>query len=67
VAVVEGIDTVNVTNVDLTLLGHGYLAASRPVLTDIHSLVTTGMAPESRPMLRRVDSADSRVHWEFAA
>lgn len=66
-AIVDGIDTVNVTNIDLTLLGHGYVAESRSVLTDMHQLVTTGAAPESRPMLRRINTADREFYWEFAA
>jgi hypothetical protein len=32
VLVVPGIDTVNVANVDLTRLGHGYIAEARSVL-----------------------------------
>jgi len=66
-AIVDGIDTVNVTNVDLTLLGHGYVAESRSVLTDMHQLFTTGAAPTTRPMLRRMDTADRESYWEFAA
>ena len=37
VTVVPGIDTVDVSGVDLTLLGHGYFAEARPCLADINS------------------------------
>jgi esterase/lipase superfamily enzyme len=48
VCVTRGIDTVAVTNVDLTLLGHGYIGDAREVLTDIHQLITAGSPPEHR-------------------
>jgi hypothetical protein len=33
--VIEGLDTISVTNEDLTLLGHGYVAEARDVLIDM--------------------------------
>jgi esterase/lipase superfamily enzyme len=48
ICVVSGIDTVDVTNVDLTNLGHGYIAEARDVLRDIHDLITHGTAPNRR-------------------
>jgi esterase/lipase superfamily enzyme len=50
--VLPGIDTVNVTDVDLTALGHGYVADARAVLTDIHALITRGAPPDQRFGLR---------------
>ncbi len=44
--VLPGIDTINVTNVDLTMLGHGYVAEARDVLTDMHALITRGAPPD---------------------
>jgi esterase/lipase superfamily enzyme len=52
ICVVPGIDTVNVTNVDLTILGHGYVAQARDVLQDMHDLITHGTAPDRRFGLR---------------
>jgi deoxycytidine triphosphate deaminase len=48
ICVVSGIDTVEVTDVDLTNLGHGYIAEARDVLGDIHDLITHGTAPDRR-------------------
>ena len=42
--VLPGIDTVNVTNADLTMLGHGYVAEARDVLIDMHA-PPTQLAP----------------------
>jgi len=42
VMVANGIDTVNVVNADVTLLGHGYVAEARSVISDIHALIRHG-------------------------
>jgi esterase/lipase superfamily enzyme len=53
VLVIPGIDTINVSNLDLTLLGHGYIAEARELLTDIHTLLRHGAPPEERFGLRQ--------------
>lgn len=66
VAVMPGIDTINVTNADVTLLGHGYVGSSRSVLTDMHQLLSAGKAPKSRAMLE--ESRDgNEVYWQIRA
>jgi esterase/lipase superfamily enzyme len=52
VFVAPGIDTINVKNVDLTMLGHGYIADARDVLSDMHNLILHAASPESRFGLR---------------
>jgi esterase/lipase superfamily enzyme len=52
VTVVKGIDTVEVTSIDLTLLGHGYFAAAGPVLDDMKALIDAGKPPDKR---RRIE------------
>jgi len=56
VLVVPGIDTINVSNLDLTLLGHGYVAEARELLTDIHALLRDGYPPAQRFGLRKMTS-----------
>jgi esterase/lipase superfamily enzyme len=56
VLVVPGIDTITVSNLDLTLLGHGYVAEARELLTDIHALLRDGSSPAQRFGLRRMSS-----------
>ncbi len=65
--VTKGIDTINVTNVDLTSLGHGYIAEARAVLTDMHQLIAYGSGPASRMGLRMKSDASGQPYWEFAA
>jgi len=42
-----------VGDIDLSLLGHGYFAHNRAVLTDIHQLLLQDTAPDKRMGLRK--------------
>lgn len=64
--VLPGIDTVSVTNVDLTLLGHGYIAEARAVLGDMYTLMKTGAAPP-RFSLREAKNENLDRYWEIGA
>jgi len=66
VTIQSGIDTVRVGKVDLSFLGHGYVAGCRAVLTDIHQLIVSDLAPDRRAGMTVIDSGDGR-HWELAA
>lgn len=61
--VVQGIDTIDASNVDTSLLGHGYFG-ERTVLGDIFYLLKDGKGPDDRyglePRLRR-----NVRYWEF--
>jgi esterase/lipase superfamily enzyme len=48
VTIVPTIDTIDVSNTDLSLLGHGYCMEDRDVLRDMHSLLNKNQPPESR-------------------
>ena len=61
--VVPGIDTINVSNLDLTLLGHGYVAEARDVLKDIHDVLRHNTPPERRFGLRTATTADGHRYW----
>jgi esterase/lipase superfamily enzyme len=61
----KGIDTVCTTKVDMSILGHGYYADSRPVLTDIHSLIMKEAPPMSRMGLAQKSSGSGEMYWEF--
>ena len=67
VTVVRDVHTISVTNVDLSLLGHGYFTTSRVVLTDIFQVLTTASPPSRRATLRLVKTADGQDYWELAA
>ena len=65
--VLPGIDTINVTNVDLTMLGHGYVADARDVLIDMHALITQGAPPDKRFGLREAQNEDGQRYWLIGA
>jgi esterase/lipase superfamily enzyme/tetratricopeptide (TPR) repeat protein len=65
--VLPGIDTINVTNVDLTMLGHGYVADARDVLIDMHALITQGASPDKRFGLREAKNEEGERYWLIGA
>jgi esterase/lipase superfamily enzyme len=67
VLVVPGIDTINVSNLDLTLLGHGYVAEARDVLQDMHRLIREGSPPDRRFGLRREVTSGGETYWMVGA
>ena len=67
VMIVEGIDTVNVTNADITRLGHGYVADCRAVLTDMHYVIHNAIPPQRRAGLRPAQDDLGRDYWLIGA
>jgi esterase/lipase superfamily enzyme len=67
VTVLDGIDTINVTNVDVTLLGHGYVADAREVLSDMHALIFENAPPDQRFGLRPAKTAGGQPYWKVGA
>jgi esterase/lipase superfamily enzyme len=63
IMIVPGIDTVNVTSVDLTTLGHGYVADARAVLEDMHELLVHDAPPDRRFALRRGETDAGGHYW----
>jgi esterase/lipase superfamily enzyme len=63
IMIAKGIDTINVTNADLTRLGHGYVAEARDVLQDMHRLLQKGDSPASRFGLREAKTEDGERYW----
>ncbi|MDT0209004.1 alpha/beta hydrolase [Curtobacterium sp. BRD11] len=62
VAVVPQAHTVEVSKIDLSLLGHGYFAAAETVLRDMHDVLHGLVEPKERMRLRL---ADDGAHWEI--
>lgn len=63
VTVVGGVDTVEVSQIDLTFLGHGYIADARELLNDMHSLIETNLSPERRFALESVAVESGLPYW----
>ena len=64
--VVPGIDTVDASGVDTSLLGlwHSYYADNRTILSDLFYLIR-GVKPDERAGLVRRKKDDGATYWEF--
>ncbi|MEM8804893.1 MAG: alpha/beta hydrolase [Cyanobacteria bacterium P01_G01_bin.38] len=63
VTIVPGVDTVEVSNIDLTLLGHGYYGDARELLQDMHSLLRYDTPPKQRFGLREELTQNNSRYW----
>ena len=66
IMVIPDIDTVEVSNIDVTLLGHGYYGDAHGVLYDIHELIWTGRAPRERARIDPVANMGN-PYWTVRA
>jgi len=62
--VVDRIDTIEVPDFDLDLIGHGYFAEAKALLYDMYGLIRTNAPPDQRPNLTPVSSLDGNF-WRF--
>jgi len=62
--VVDGVETVDASDVSAGLLGHSYFAEDRRIMEDIFALLQTGQRAENRFGLEAVDSSMGR-YWTF--
>jgi esterase/lipase superfamily enzyme len=62
--VVEGVETVDASDVSAGLLGHSYFAEDRRIMEDIFALLQTGQRAENRFGLEAVETEDGR-YWTF--
>jgi esterase/lipase superfamily enzyme len=65
VMIMPGINTVSVTDTDLTMLGHGYVGNARGVLQDIHDLIVWNAIPDLRFGLREDVTGTGERFWRI--
>jgi esterase/lipase superfamily enzyme len=61
-----GVDAIDVTKVDDSMLGHSYFSDKRVLLTDLSTLLSKDSAPEQRFGLTKVPFGSGH-YWEFDA
>ena len=66
IVVLQGIDTIDVSGVDTSLLGHSYYGSSDSVLTDMAQLLHEYKPPDLRDRLKAVPLGTLR-YWQFLA
>jgi esterase/lipase superfamily enzyme/Tfp pilus assembly protein PilF len=64
ITVVPGIDTVEISDVDVSLMGHGYFAEVRDLLEDIYVLISEG-TPPPRDGLVPTQAPDGKQYWRM--
>ncbi|MCA6363498.1 MAG: alpha/beta fold hydrolase [Bacteroidetes bacterium] len=64
ICILNKVDTIDASDVRTDFLGHGYFAATLPLLNDIHSVIFHAQKPEGR-MLKQV-AAGGVKYWRFA-
>jgi esterase/lipase superfamily enzyme len=64
--VLPGLDTIDVSGIDTSLLGHSYYGDSRSVITDLHHVINRGEPPQKRQWLRPKERKTLR-YWLFEA
>ena len=62
--VVAGIETIDATGTDTSLIGHSYFAETRGVLSDLFDLIRKDQRADQRFGLRGIDTKAGR-HWVF--
>ncbi len=63
--IIKGIDTIDATGVDTSLLAHSYFAEARSIISDLLSIIRDGIRPESRKTLKKVTSPKG-TYWTFS-
>lgn len=63
---IDGVDSIDVSAVDTSFLGHSYYGDNTSVISDIRRLLQTGLAPDRRCGLASAAGAVLR-YWTFIA
>ncbi|GAA2374212.1 alpha/beta hydrolase [Dactylosporangium salmoneum] len=66
ILVVDGVDTVDASELDTGLLGHSYYGDRTRVLSDVFSLIRHGLPPGERFGMRGRTNAAGRGYWLFS-
>ncbi|MDN8618896.1 alpha/beta hydrolase [Variovorax ginsengisoli] len=66
VTIVEGIDTIEVSAIDFSQLGHGAYAEAEPLLYDMGGLLRNDMKPAHRLRLRSIENEEGCKYWALA-
>ncbi len=64
ILILNGIDTIDVTKVDTSLLGHAYYGDNKSVISDIYALMQNARSPRERKWLLDMTSPGG-MYWYF--
>lgn len=63
IVVIPGLDTVDASGIDTSLLGHSYADSCKPVMNDLQTLISKGWPPEKRSL--RDEHKGDLAYWAF--
>jgi esterase/lipase superfamily enzyme len=63
--VIEGIETVDVSPIDTSLIGHSYYGDNPLMIRDMQALVELNQPAAGRPWLERIARSPSLAYWVF--
>jgi esterase/lipase superfamily enzyme len=64
IVIVDGIDTIDASDLDTGLMSHSYVGSHRSLISDLHYLINHGDPPDSRFGLTQV-ATPTGTHWAF--
>lgn len=64
ILILNGIDTIDVTKIDTSLMGHAYYGDNTTVISDIYALMQHARMPTQRQWLRDISSPGG-MYWYF--
>ena len=62
--IVPGVDTVDVSEIDTSFIGHSYYGSNSTVLADLFELVQGSKPPDQRKWLRSMELGAMK-YWKF--
>jgi esterase/lipase superfamily enzyme len=65
ITVLDGIDTVEVTAIDFSLIGHSAYAEATPLLYDMGALIRENLPPGKRQRIRRSRTSQGLEYWSL--
>ena len=63
IVVISGLDTVDASGIDTSLLGHSYVDSCKPVMDDVQMILQKGLAPLQRKLHDRYK--EGLAYWTF--
>jgi len=63
--VIQGVDTIDVSDIDLSILGHNYIGSSGPIIRDLRHLLLLRQGPEQRAWLRAASLPPNLRYWVY--
>lgn len=65
IVVVDGVDTIDVSHVDTSLIGHSYYGDNPALIDDLRALIQLSHPTSQRQWLEQVEMAADKVYWKF--